>query len=163
VRTLEEIGRADVVLHIVDAAAPNSDRDVLARVSEHQGPGVPLLTVVNKIDLSGMAARSEGDTVWLSALRGNGIDLLRDRLHRLAGWEHAAMARRYFWRASGVGARGALKSICTLPPGTRPRVRRSDLFAEELRLAQLELSQITGEFSADDLLGVIFSRFCIGK
>ena len=164
-RTLEEIGRADVVLHLVDAAAPNSDRDVLARVSEHQGPGVPLLTVVNKIDLSGMVARSEGDTVWLSALRGNGIDLLRDRLHRLAGWEHASDGATVFLARERhlVALRCAQEHLHLAAGHAAARAAALDLFAEELRLAQLELSQITGEFSADDLLGVIFSRFCIGK
>ena len=59
-RTLEAVGRADVVLHLVDAAAPSADRDALARVSERLRPAVPLITVVNKIDLSGAARAQRG-------------------------------------------------------------------------------------------------------
>jgi len=97
--------------------------------------------------------------VWLSAKTGAGIDLLREAVLKTIGWQSAGeglhmarerhlqalkAAREHLQRASGQG-------------------QRPELFAEELRLAQDALSSITGEFTADDLLGEIFARFCIGK
>jgi tRNA modification GTPase len=164
-RTLAEVERADVVLHLVDAAQPSTDADVLAQVTARTRAGVPLLTVVNKIDLTGEAARVEGSTIALSALRGDGIDGLRDKLYRLAGWERAADGESVFLaRERHLQALAQARThLATAAEHAARRDAVLDLFAEELRLAQNELAGITGEFSADDLLGVIFSRFCIGK
>jgi len=164
-RTLAEVGRADVVVHLVDAARPSEDAHVLGQVTGRTRRGVPLLTVINKIDLTGAEPRVDGDTIHLSALNGQGVDLLREELYRLAGWDRTAdgenvfLARERHLQAL-TGARAHLEAA------TRLAARRDavlDLVAEELRLAQTQLGSITGEFSADDLLGVIFSRFCIGK
>ena len=164
-RTLAEVERADVVLHLVDALRPSADEDVLARVTARVGRGVPLLTVVNKIDLTGAAPRSEADTVYLSARDGQGIDLLRERLYRLAGWDRTADGENvYLARERHLQALNQARSHLEIAAGhAAQRDAVLDLFAEELRLAQNQLASITGEFSADDLLGVIFSRFCIGK
>jgi tRNA modification GTPase len=164
-RTLAEIERADVVLHLVDAADPSADADVLERVSRRTGRGVPLLTVINKIDLTGDAPAVDGSTIRLSALTGRGLDLLRAELYRLAGWdrttggENVYLARERHLQALHQ-ARDHLEAAAA---HAERRDAVLDLFAEELRLAQNALAAITGEFSADDLLGVIFSRFCIGK
>jgi tRNA modification GTPase len=164
-RTLAEVERADVVLHLVDALRPSADEDVLARVTARVGRGVPLLTVVNKIDLTGAAPRSEADTVYLSARDGQGIDLLRERLYRLAGWDRTADGENvYLARERHLQALVQARTHLEAAVGhAAQRDAVLDLFAEELRLAQNQLASITGEFSADDLLGVIFSRFCIGK
>ncbi len=164
-RTLSEIERADVVLHLVDAQRPSADADVLARVIERTGRGVPLLTVVNKIDLTGESPRVHDDTVFLSARHGTGVDLLRERLYRLAGWERAADGENvYLARERHLQAlERARAHLAAAADHAARRDAALDLLAEELRLAQNQLSSITGEFSADDLLGVIFSRFCIGK
>ena len=95
-RTLAEVERADVVLHLVDAARPSADTAVLARVTARARRGVPLLTVVNKIDLTGDAPRVENATVYLSARDGRGIDLLREELYRLAGWDRSAGGENVF-------------------------------------------------------------------
>jgi tRNA modification GTPase len=159
------VERADVVLHLVDAARPSADADVLARVTARTGRGVPLLSVVNKIDLTAEPACIDGKTIRLSALTGEGIDLLREELYRLAGWdrisggENVFLARERHLQAL-VRAHGHLEAAAG---HAERRDAVLDLFAEELRLAQNHLASITGEFSADDLLGVIFSRFCIGK
>jgi len=164
-RTWREIERADVVLLLVDdrhGLAP-ADHDILARLPER----LPRIVVRNKIDLSGgQAARhEEGDgsiTVDLSAKAGIGIDLLQQELLRVAGWHQAEdvfIARERHLRALGL-ARHHLAAARAVVEGPLPAL---ELFAEELRLSQQALSEITGEFSADDLLGVIFSRFCIGK
>ena len=160
-RTWSEIGRADVVLLLVDARAGVTARDLalVARIPQ----GVKRVFVHNKIDLAGTDAKLERDragaSVHLSAKTGAGIDTLRAELLAIAGWREGAedlfMARERHLealrRAAGhVANAGALFSL-------------PELFAEELRLAQEQLNGITGEFTADDLLGEIFSRFCIGK
>jgi len=164
-RTLEEIGRADVVLHLVDATAPAEDREALAQVSGRLRPGVPLLTVMNKIDLSGGAPRAAGDSVWLSALCGDGLDLLRERLYRLAGWERESDGATVFLaRERHLNALEEAREHLERAAGhAAARDSALDLLAEELRLAQQALGGITGAVTADDLLGMIFSRFCIGK
>jgi tRNA modification GTPase len=99
----------------------------------------------------------------LSAKTGAGVEQLRQVLLELAGWQGAGegqfIARERHLQA--LGAAGAhLEAADAL---AHEAAQHLDLFAEELRLAQESLSSITGEFTADDLLGVIFSRFCIGK
>jgi len=99
----------------------------------------------------------------LSAKTGAGLDLLRAELKRLAGYEGAAedaiLARERHLEALRRGAAHLRLAAGHVAPGALAL----ELFAEELRLAQEALAAITGEFSADDLLGEIFSRFCIGK
>jgi tRNA modification GTPase len=159
-RTWRELGRADVVVMMFDASAgvTDADREVLARLPQE----VKRIHVFNKIDLAGlMPGAREGDPpeVRLSAKADSGIDLLREALLRAAGWEgpgeSSFVARERHLRALALaGARLAAAA---------GRLQQPELFAEELRLAQEALAGITGEFSADDLLGEIFSRFCIGK
>jgi tRNA modification GTPase len=103
--------------------------------------------------------------VYLSAKTGAGVDLLRDELKRVAGWEQETsgesvfLARERHLRALSI-ARDHLALAAQHAAQTDAQL---DLFAEELRLAGNSIGEITGEVSADDLLGVIFSRFCIGK
>jgi tRNA modification GTPase len=164
-RTLREIERADVVLHLVDATRPDADEQVLAQVAARTRRGVPVLTVVNKIDLTGVAPRVEGDMILLSALDGRGIDGLRSRLLQLAGWERAVDGGQvYLARERHLQALAQARAhLAAAVEHAGRRDAELDLFAEELRLAQVALGAITGEVGADDLLGVIFSRFCIGK
>ena len=124
--------------------------------------GLPIAHVVNKIDLSGAPAGREDRggrvTLRLSAKTGAGIDALRAWLLDVAGWrphgEGLFMARaRHLAALNAAGAHLA----------TAETMQAFELMAEELRLAQNELGRITGEITADDLLGEIFSRFCVGK
>ena len=155
-RTWAAVEKADVALLLVDAAhgVGTHEAATLARL-----PAIPRLTIHNKIDVTGEAARIEGDAIWLSAKTGAGLDLLQQKLLDSAGWqatgEGALMARTRHLEALQRAAAHVLRAHST--------TAQLELFAEELRLAQLALSEITGEFSADDLLGEIFSRFCIGK
>lgn len=168
-RTLDEVARADVVLHLVDASAggdgPAADADVLARVQERIGRGVPLVTVVNKIDLTGDEPRADAGRVHLSAREGRGVEGLRERLYALAGWERDTGGENvYLARARHLQAlQQARGQLGAAAEHAGRRDLQLDLYAEELRLAQQSLGAITGDVSADDLLGVIFSRFCIGK
>ena len=163
-RSWQEIERSDVVLLLVDAQAGVSaaDCEILARLPAR----LQRVTVHNKIDLTGRSAErhDEPDTVAisLSARSGAGIDLLRRELLRIAGWHQAEdvfIARERHLRALAA-AQGHVAAARNVVEGRLPAL---ELFAEELRLAQQSLGEITGEFTADDLLGVIFSRFCIGK
>ena len=163
-RTWQEIERADVVLLLVDARAgiADADRAILARMPER----LQRITVHNKIDLLAQAPErhpeSDGIAISLSAKANLGIDLLRQELLRIAGWhqtEDVFIARERHLRAL-ASAQGHVAAARAIVESGFPAL---ELFAEELRLAQQALGEITGEFTADDLLGVIFSRFCIGK
>jgi len=160
-RSWREIGQADVILQIVDARAgvTPADRAVAARLPA----GIERLVVENKADL---AQRESGrhelhGTVHLtlSAKSGAGVKLLHDELLRVAGWrghgEDALLARARHLEAL-VDADARLSAAAA-------QLDQLELAAEELRLAQEALSGITGEFTADDLLGMIFGKFCIGK
>jgi tRNA modification GTPase len=163
-RSWREIERADVILLLVDARSGvgAADREILARLPER----LKRVTVHNKIDLSGAMAerhdKADGVAISLSAKANQGIELLRSELLRIAGWhpaEDVFIARERHLRAL-AGAQEHIAAARRVVMGQLPAL---ELFAEELRLAQHALGEITGEFSADDLLGVIFSRFCIGK
>ena len=101
--------------------------------------------------------------ILLSAKQGEGIDVLRQALLRLAGWQNNGEGV-YLARARHLHALVAAQSHLEVAVAHAEQGNHAlDLFAEELRLAQTQLNLITGEFSADDLLGEIFTRFCIGK
>ena len=163
-RTLDAIAQADVVLHIVDATHPAADAEVLQQVHAYVRRTVPVITLVNKIDLTGAPAEVNGDRVTVSAKTGAGLDGLRAELLRIAGWSEAAGESVFLARERHLQAlQAAREHLVVAHEHAAQGDRQLDLFAEELRLAAQRLSEITGEFSADDLLGRIFSRFCIGK
>jgi tRNA modification GTPase len=163
-RALTEADRADRVLYIVDAAA-SPPLDWRAALQELP-PGVPVTLVFNKIDLSGAASSADESLdppqVFLSAKTGEGIALLREHLKTRAGYvsgESGALSAR----RRHLDALRRAKACVEQAARTLTETRAFELFAEELRRAQLALGEITGEFSSDDLLGEIFSSFCIGK
>ena len=149
---------ADAVLWIQDATEAARDA-----IDEELPDGVPVTVVRNKIDLVDEAAgAAPGNVVNLSARTGAGVDVLRDTIKKLAGYrnrgEGAFTAHRRHLealasaRAHFDSGREALREA-----------RAGELLAEELRLSQQALGEITGAVSSDDLLGKIFSEFCIGK
>jgi len=160
-RTWHEMTRADVVLAVFDAHTGIGPEDsaLLAKLPEE---GVRI-HVFNKVDLvpGARPGRREGapHEVWVSAKTGAGLGALRHALLEAAGWSGAGepvyLARERHLRAL-ARAQAHLEAAGT-------QLEQWELFAEELRLAQEALAEITGEFSADDLLGEIFARFCIGK
>lgn len=157
-RAWAAVEQAGIALLLVDSqhGLGEAERAILARLPQ----GIARITVHNKIDLSGEAARvAPGPELWLSAKTGAGIELLRAELLRQAGWQPAGeggfMARRRHLDALSR-AQACLQAAHNLSG-------RLELQAEELRLAQAALSEITGELTPDDLLGEIFGRFCIGK
>lgn len=160
-RTWSEIAKADLLLWLGDAARADVHRaDLLARFPED----LPRLRVINKIDLVGRQPGFEqmagGEPcVWLSAKTGDGIDALKRALWQQAGWQSAEEGL-FTARARHVEA---LQSAAHHLQQAAAQAAQLELYAEELRLAHEALGTITGEFTADDLLGEIFSRFCIGK
>jgi tRNA modification GTPase len=164
-RAHSEIARADRVLYVVDAGIA-ADSESLALQLEQLPPGIPVTLVFNKIDLCAVPARlddaSAPPRIFLSARTGLGLDLLRTHLSQSAGYlkaESGAFAARR--RHLDALARARRHVQCAAD--TWIEKRGFELFAEDLRLAQLALSEITGEFTSEDLLGEIFGSFCIGK
>ena len=166
-RALAELERADRVLYMLDATLLGESRasDLAAELDELP-KGVPVTLVFNKIDLSGAQASVDESRdppqVFLSVRTGAGLDLLRAHLKSRAGYRSgdsgALSARRRH-----LDALERARTCVAQAAQTLAATRAFELFAEELRLAQLALGEITGEFSSDDLLGEIFGSFCIGK
>lgn len=159
-RTKQAMQKADMILLLADVQQENSTAH--QKILELIPSNIPRLYVINKIDLLKQEARIEtcegGCYVYLSAKTDEGIDLLRDKILQLMGWHAESgvfMARERHLQALAQ-AKQCLQRAAN-------ESAQTELFAEELRLAQEMLGQITGEFSPDDLLGEIFSRFCIGK
>jgi tRNA modification GTPase len=155
-RTHREIARADVIVFVHEARAGvgAEERALLDALPAD----VPCVRVANKIDLL-EAPLDAADVVAVSAKTGAGLEALRRAILDAAGWrpgeESVFLARERHLRAL-ARTRTHLEAA-SLEDG------RWELFAEELRLAHAALGEITGEFGADDLLGEIFARFCIGK
>ena len=153
-RTWKEIEKADVAVLLTDAqhGLTAAEATIMDRLPE----GMTRVTVQNKIDLG--AAASTADALQISAKTGTGIDALRAKLLEIAGWqpgESLFIARERHLRALSDAAEHLATATAALPA--------LEIFAEELRLAHKALQSITGEYTPDDLLGAIFSKFCIGK
>lgn len=160
-RARAELERADLAVLVTDDAHSDADLALLA--------GIPAsaarLVAHNKIDLADAAPRTEsrdGRThVWLSAKHRDGLDRLAAELKRHAGLEEGAGA--FSARARHVAAIERARDHLALADDALNVQRAGELAAEELRQAQHALGEITGEFTSNDLLGEIFSSFCIGK
>jgi tRNA modification GTPase len=153
-RTHRELETADVVLAVYEAGRQPDPLQDLPR-------GATRIDVFNKIDLApGFAPPAGlGRAVRVSAKTGAGLDDLRAEILRAVGW-NATGESLFLARARHLAALEAARNHLAQANGQQ---RHWEFLAEELRLAQLALGEITGEFSADDLLGEIFARFCIGK
>ncbi|MGC1173159.1 tRNA modification GTPase, partial [Polaromonas sp.] len=176
-RAWTEIQSADAVLFLHDLTRQQTpedlriamnyiaaDADIADAIAERLPPNTPVIDVWNKADLAGpgvLATVSSG--VLISAKTGAGLQQLRQQLLQVVGWQAAPegvfMARERHVRAlrqvDAQLARAAAQLGAPVPA--------LDLLAEDLRQAQNALSAITGQFTPDDLLGEIFSKFCIGK
>jgi tRNA modification GTPase len=168
-RTWAEVAKADVILHMLDAdrGPTRADERIVARFPMD----VPVIRIWNKIDISGhkpaVDVMNDATHVYLSAAERTGIDLLRGELLRIAGWrqttESPYLARERHLIALKRAGEHLDRAAEHAATSHQAEDQKLELFAEELRLAQDRLSSITGKFTPDDLLGVIFSRFCIGK
>ncbi|MEX8193105.1 tRNA uridine-5-carboxymethylaminomethyl(34) synthesis GTPase MnmE [Comamonas guangdongensis] len=174
-RAWDEIAAADAVLFLHDltrveqADYAAADAEIAATLQQKLPAQVPVIQVWNKTDMASAelrarhAAATDSAQVSLSARTGDGLDALRKRLLEVAGWQSAPEGL-YLARARHVEALQAVQAHLEMADEQlAAQAAHLDLLAEELRLAQVALNSITGEFSSDDLLGVIFSSFCIGK
>ena len=160
-RTWRATETANIALLLLDAAhgISETEKSILARLPQE----IRKIWIHNKIDVANESAFSEEvdmtTHIHLSAKTGEGVDLLKSHLLKLAGYQNNSegvfMARaRHLEALENVEAHLSNASV---------QIKSAELVAEELRLAQESLSSITGEFTPDDLLGEIFSKFCIGK
>ena len=170
-RSWEAIGQADAVLFLHDLtrcgeeAYARADADIGTRLPS----GVPVVHVFNKADavsdaeLAARVGATPDMTLGLSARTGAGLDALRHKLLELAGWQAAAEGVFIARQRHVQALRLARQHLEMAVAHASQQDAALDLLAEELRLAHNELGVITGAFSPDDLLGEIFTRFCIGK
>jgi tRNA modification GTPase len=169
-RSWEAIRAADLVLFLQDPRSPDGAEiagalELKAQILKALPPKCPVLEVSNKSDLLGGSRdnHSKNQTLLISAKTGDGIDVLKQKILELVGWggsqEGAIVARRRHLDCLDRAATHLEKSQQFAADGNISL----ELFAEELRLAQDQLGQITGKLLPDDLLGKIFSQFCIGK
>ncbi len=166
-RAWQAIEEADAVLFLHDLTRQNAmeyiaaDADITGALAQKLAKNTPVIHVWNKADAVPDVALDAG--IVLSAKTGMGLDALRERLLVSAGWQPSAggsfMARQRHLQALRQVDTHLMEAHAHLGTGANAL----DLLAEELRLGQNALSEITGAFSSDDLLGVIFSKFCIGK
>lgn len=163
-RARQEMSRADRILYVIDGQR-RADTSEVERELATLPADIPATLVVNKIDLLGASSRyeqSQPPRIFLSATTGEGLDLLREHLKECMGFQGAdagtVSARRRHLDALARADRHLQEARRQLLER-----RAGELMAEELRQAQQALAEITGEFTSDDLLGRIFSSFCIGK
>lgn len=160
-RARAEIVQADHVLLLIDDTDPGDTDSLLADIPFH----LPVTRIHNKVDLSGHSVgqymTEKGAVIYLSLKTGEGTELLVQHLKVCVGYAEQAegvfMARRRHLEAIDQAMSAVQKAVENFNDGVL------ELLAEELRLAQNALSEITGEFTSDDLLGRIFADFCIGK
>jgi tRNA modification GTPase len=185
-RAWAEIEGADAVLFLHDLQRWHDAKDpsiaakyiadeavITASIAKLASKNVPVIDVWNKADAvdadvaahhkTGAAANIANPQITISAKQGTGLEALRQTLLQVAGWQPAAEGV-YIARERHVQALRQVSAHLDLAESQlKAKSQALDLLAEELRLAQNDLSTITGEFTSDDLLGVIFSKFCIGK
>ena len=167
-RAWTEIEQADRIILMLDSSDPDSQNieKVRSEFLSKLPNNMPVTIVRNKVDLSGEAVEIKEEngttTVCLSAQTHQGVDLLREHLKQAMGFqtgmEGGFLARRRHLDALEKAAEHLQIGLVQLT-----EFHAGELLAEELRLVQANLSEITGQFTSDDLLGNIFSSFCIGK
>lgn len=160
-RTFRALETAHIALLLIDSAHGITDKE--KSILDHLPQEIGKIWVHNKIDVSRETAKIEQRAqemhIYLSAKTGEGLDLLKAHLLKLAGYQPAGESV-FMARARHLEA---LKSVDQHLQRAMRNMASAELVAEELRLAQESLGSITGEFTPDDLLGEIFSKFCIGK
>ena len=184
-RAWDQIGQADAVLFLHDltrkdhAAYAAADAQIQQTLQDKLDAHVPVLHLWNKADAHSVVATSSAITpavtaaqgnigekthITLSAKTGDGLPALRQQLLQVVGWQGGSAEGMFMARERHVQALHEVDEHLMLANASlQAQVPALDLLAEELRLSQNALNTITGEFSSDDLLGVIFSSFCIGK
>ncbi|MFP4079350.1 MAG: tRNA uridine-5-carboxymethylaminomethyl(34) synthesis GTPase MnmE [Ectothiorhodospira sp.] len=160
-RAWSEIDRADVILLVVDATEGEGEAE--AAIRQRLDPAIPVLTLLNKIDrLPAPPRDTDEDRIPLSALTGEGLSRLKERLKTLLHY-HGQEEGLFIARRRHLDALERMQTHLQAAHGHLQAGEAPELLAEELRLAQEALGEVTGRVSSEDLLGRIFSDFCIGK
>lgn len=171
-RAWDQITQADVVLFLHDltrqdeANYQQADQQIALSLQQKLTTHIPLIHVWNKADaFQGQTATPKDESnIVLSAKAGTGLDDLRKKLLSVVGWQEVGAEGLFMARERHVQALKQMQEHLQLAQNLLlQKTPALDVLAEELRLAQNALNTITGEFSTEDLLGVIFSSFCIGK
>lgn len=153
---------ADLVIFVVDCSIEDSPLDLKGAVEQLE-PRQKSLTIYNKIDLKQkLGVKREGDVIFLSALTGDGIPLLLKAIREKAGFSDIDSSE-FIARQRHIDALDRAQSHVWQGVEQLETYQAGELLAEELKLAQHALGEITGTVSSDDLLGLIFGSFCIGK
>ncbi|MGV3740164.1 MAG: tRNA uridine-5-carboxymethylaminomethyl(34) synthesis GTPase MnmE [Gammaproteobacteria bacterium] len=160
-RAWAELSRADCVILVMDCTDKDQYDELILEIKFALPGQIPIILVYNKIDKIGKPATKDDTGLYVSLKNQEGLDLLTDEIKAVVGYqpqEGQFLARRRHLEALD-------QAMHWLNQGAELLIsqRAGELLAEDLRLAHRALGEITGEFTADDLLGVIFSNFCIGK
>jgi len=165
-RTFQAIEDADVVIHLLDATHSVNEQEgkkILEKVMRRVHRNVPIINILNKCDIAHDIEEVDSSVLKISAKTGYGIDSLKNKLLEIVGWtnnqEPIFLARERHIQALNSTGEHLDKAGQFLLLNDPPL----DLVAEELRLANESLGEIIGVTTPDDILGLIFSRFCIGK
>lgn len=161
-RAWRAMADADLLLLIVDFPHKAAIEVIEQEIKDKIRAEIPKLIVVNKIDLASLSPKIEGNKIYISAKYGEGLDLLRTQLKKIAGISHG-MEDGFIARRRHLDALRRTHEILNVGKNALIEHRAGELLAEDLRQAHQVLSEITGAYSSDDLLGEIFSSFCIGK
>lgn len=157
-----EVQQADCILMVIDASNPDEEVNQLNKeIQAALSSQVPIIQLFNKIDKLGVLPKSQSNQIYLSAKSGEGLSMLKAKIKEVVGYQPSEgqfLARRRHLQALDTAMELLQAGIHQLDTH-----RAGELLAEDLRLAHLALCEITGEFTPDDLLGKIFSSFCIGK
>ncbi len=160
-RAWNEVENADALVLVRDIHDPEAPDSFMKAILEKTAVSTPIIQLINKIDAFNEPPKSTQNEIYLSAKTGQGIQLLKNKIKEIAGYqpsEGCFIARRRHLVALQQAREFLVKGQNQLE-----NHRAGELLAEDLRLSQDALSTITGQFTADDLLGEIFSSFCIGK
>ncbi|MFA5959655.1 MAG: tRNA uridine-5-carboxymethylaminomethyl(34) synthesis GTPase MnmE [Tatlockia sp.] len=160
-RAWEEVARADCVLMVIDINTSETCGTLNQAIRAALPRDVPIITVFNKTDTLNSPLEAQEDAIYLSAKKGQGLGALKEKIKEIAGYQPTE--GQFLARRRHLQALDSAKAHLVEGQNQLQGNRAGELLAEDLRLAHLDLCEITGEFSSDDLLGRIFSSFCIGK
>ncbi len=160
-RAWQEVSRADCVLLVIDGTYPHDVEELISSIEQALPGNVPILKIINKIDKLKEQAEKATDTILVSAKYSQGIENLKAKIKAAVGFQ--PIEGQFMARRRHLQALDEAYSRLIIGKQQLTEHRAGELLAEDLRLAHQTLCAITGEFTSDDLLGRIFSSFCIGK
>jgi tRNA modification GTPase len=160
-RAWNEVRQADCVLLVADVQQTWDEQDLSLEIRKALPDNVPMIHVFNKIDLVHQKGKVVADNVYISAKSGEGLDSLKGKIKEVVGYQPGE--GQYLARRRHLQALDHAETFLNTGEHQLSSHRAGELLAEDLRQAHQALCEITGEFTSDDLLGIIFSSFCIGK